>query len=117
LESRQPTNQLGDDRDILTLARPDDQRHLGRSRRRKTRRIAPWVSEKLAILLSTSPAAGPASITSVSLISDRPPFGRTTQMAPFGSIHFLTSSSRFKSRSRLAPMKTRSLGVRGRPRT
>src|SRR5450759_593132 len=114
-EMRQPTDQLRDHRNVGALARPDDHRHWGRSRSRKTNRIAPWVSEKLAILLSTSPAARPASMTSVSRISERPPFGRTTQIAPFGSIHFLTSFSRFKSRSSLAPMNTRSLGVRERP--
>src|SRR6202521_4376114 len=115
--ARESADQLSDERNVRRLALPDDQRHLGRSLSRKTRRIAPCVSEKLAILLSTKPAASPASMTSVSRISERLPFGRTTQMAPLGSIQDLTSLMRFKSRSSRAPMKTRSQSLRGRPWT
>src|SRR5229473_3861626 len=79
--------------------------------------MAPWVSEKLAILLSTRPAASPASMRSVSRSSLRPPLGRTTQMAPLGSIHFLTSLSLRRSANVLAPMKTRSHFDRGPPIT
>src|ERR1700674_3760057 len=115
--TRQAADQLGDDGNVRWGARPDGQRHLGRSRSRNTRRIAPCVSEKLAILLSTRPAASPAAMTSVSRISERPPFGRTTQIAPFGSIQPLTSLMRLRSFSSHAPMKTRSTGSRGRPLT
>src|ERR1700674_417523 len=115
--ARESADQLCDERNVRRLALPDDQRHLGRSLSRKTRRIAPCVSEKLAILLSTRPAASPASMTSVSRISERPPFGRPPQMEPFGSIQPLTSLMRLRSFTRLAPMKTRSTGSRGRPLT
>src|SRR5438132_4339818 len=75
--------------------------------------MAPWVSEKLAILLSTSPAASPASMRSVSRRAPRPPLRRTTQTAPLGSIHSLTSRSRSRSAASSAPMKTRSTFDRG----
>src|SRR6266849_2918919 len=54
---------------------------------------------------------------SVSRSSLRPPLGRTTQMAPLGSIHFLTSLSLRRSANVLAPMKTRSHFDRGLPIT
>src|ERR1700674_3736940 len=114
---RQAADELCDGRHVRDRGGPDGHCHWGRSRNRKTRRIAPSVSEKLAILLSTRPAASPAAMTSVSLIAARPPLGRTTQIAPFGSIHFLTSFNRRRSAASRAPMNTRSTGVRGRPRT
>src|SRR5260370_29390660 len=117
LVAGQAADQLGDHRNVRALPGSDEQRHLGRSRSRNTRRIAPCVSEKLAILLSTRPAARVASMTSVSRISGRPPFGRTTRIAPFGSIQRLTSLMRSRSASLLPPMKTRSTGPRGRPFT
>src|SRR6266436_2876528 len=52
---------------------------------------------------------------SVSFSVLRPPFGRTTQIAPLGSIHDLTCLRRSRSRFSLAPMKTRSHGVFGLP--
>src|SRR2546429_4809137 len=112
-----PSDQLRDQRHVLQLAGSNAQGHLGRSRKRKTKRIAPCVSEKLAILLSTRPAASPASMRSVSLRGLRPPFGRTTQIAPLGSIHDLTCTRRSRSRLSLAPMKTRSHGPFGLPTT
>src|SRR3989442_12055845 len=63
------------------------------------------------------PAASPASIRSVSRNSLRPPFGRTTQTAPLGSIHFLASSSLRSSEKVLAPRNTRSTFERGLPMT
>src|SRR2546429_10018062 len=110
-------DQSRDQGHVCELARPDAKGHLGRSRRRKTKRIAPCVSEKLAILLSTRPAASPASMRSVSRNALRPPFARTTQIAPLGSIHDFTSFSRSRSRVSFAARKTMSQGVRGLLRT
>src|SRR5438034_4752148 len=132
LEARQLPDQAGNQRDVRPFGGADSKRHLtsprlravealrarafgGRSRSRNTSRMAPWVSEKLAILLSTSPAARPASITSVSRSSARPPFGRTTQIAPFGSIHALRSRIPSRSVGCSAPKKTRSHGDDGLP--
>src|SRR5437879_11417779 len=94
LVTREAADQIRDERHVGKYARPDLQRHFGRSRRRKTNRIAPWVSEKLTILLSTRPAARPASIRSVSRRAARGPLARTTQMAPLGSIQLLMSVKR-----------------------
>src|SRR2546427_452888 len=66
LVAREAPDQVRDQGHVPQLAGPDAERHFGRSRRRKTKRIAPCVSEKLAILLSTSPASRPASMRSVS---------------------------------------------------
>src|SRR5258708_15112708 len=96
LVAREPANQLSDDRNILFGRGANADAHLGRSRTRKTRRMAPWVSEKLAIFLSTSPPARPAPMTPVSRRPLRPPFRRTTQMAPLGSIQAFSSSSLLK---------------------
>src|SRR5260370_20355195 len=108
LVAGQAADQLGDHRNVRALPGSDEQRHLGRSRSRNTRRIAPCVSENVAILLSTSPAGRAAAMSWVSRISERPPFGRTTQIAPFGSIQSLTSLMRSRSPHSLAPMKTTS---------
>src|SRR2546429_3251363 len=110
-------DQSRDQGHVCELARPDAKGHLGRSRRRKTKRIAPCVSEKLAILLSTRPAASPASMRSVSLSGPRPPLTRTTQTAPLGSIQVFTSFNFSRSRISFAPRKTMSHGNSGLPRT
>src|SRR5205809_1823614 len=117
LVAGQAADQLRDQRHVGPLAGANARAHLGRSLSRKTKRMAPWVSEKLAILLSTSPAARPASIRSVSRSGLPAPFARTTQIAPFGSIQVLSSRSRARSRRSFAPRKTRSHGVRGLPLT
>src|SRR2546427_9326297 len=117
LVAREAADQLRDQGHVLQLAGPNANCHLGRSRSRKTKRIAPCVSEKLAILLSTRPAARPASMRSVSRSGLRPPLGRITQMAPLGSIQVFASFSFSRSRASRAPMKTMSHGVRGLPRT
>src|SRR2546427_8224695 len=75
--------------------------------------MAPGVCEKLAILLSASPAASPGSMRSVSRRAPRPPLRRTTQTAPLGSIHSLTSRRRARSAASSLPMKTRSTFERG----
>src|SRR2546428_1598176 len=93
LVAREAADQLRDQGHVLQLAGPNANCHLGRSRSRKTKRIAPWASEKLAILLSTSPGARPASIRSVSRSGLRPPLFRTTQMAPLGSIQVFAPSN------------------------
>src|SRR2546426_794846 len=64
LVAREAADQLRDQGHVLQLAGPNANCHLGRSRSRKTKRIAPWDSEKLAILLSTCPAARPAWLRS-----------------------------------------------------
>src|SRR3989442_2539307 len=117
LVAREPADQLRDQGHGSQLAGPNANCHLGRSPSRKTKRNAPWDSEKLAILLSTSPAARPAWVRSVSRGGLRPPLGRTTQMAPLGSIQVFASFNFSRSRISLAPMKTMSHGVRGLPRT
>src|SRR6266487_6062882 len=114
--ARQGANEVGDERHVCKLPGSNGERHrFGRSFSRYTNRIAPCVSEKLAILLSTRPAARPASMRSVSRRSLRPPFGRMTQIAPFGSIQVLTSFRPSRSRLSVAAMNTRSQRVRGRP--
>src|SRR6266516_6613676 len=116
--ARQGANEVGDERHVCKLPRSNGERHrFGRSFSRYTNRIAPCVSEKLAILLSTRPAARPAAMRSVSRRSLRPPFGRMTQIAPFGSIQVLTSFRPSRSRLSVAAMNTRSQRVRGRPWT
>src|SRR5207237_8625988 len=77
----QRADQIRHDWHVVRLRGADGDRHRGRSFNRYTRRIAPWVSEKLAILLSTRPASSPAWMTSVSRSSLRPPLGRTTHTA------------------------------------
>src|SRR4029077_2500985 len=105
-----------DGRHVVPRRRPDRDRHRGRSFKRYTSRIAPCVSEKLAILLSTRPASSPAWMTSVSRSSLRPPLGRTTHTAPFGSIHNFTWLMRRRSVRVSADRKTRSQRPLGRPR-
>src|SRR2546429_8709969 len=117
LVASEGADQLRNQGHVLQLAGPNANCHLGRSRSRKTKRIAPWDSEKLAILLSTNPAARPAWMRSVSRSGPRPPLGRTTQMAPLGSIQVFASFNFSRSRISSAPMKTMSHGVRGLPRT
>src|SRR5216683_86541 len=117
LVARKPANQLRDYGNVVPGCGANADAHFGRSRSRKTRRMAPWVSEKLAILLSTRPAARPASMTSVSRSALRPPLGRMTQMAPLGSIQVLSSSSFLRPAASSAPTKTRSTFDRGLPVT
>src|SRR5437667_8390644 len=95
-------------RHIVRRCGPDRDCHRGRSFNRYTRRIAPCESEKLAILLSTRPASSPAWMTSVSRSSLRPPLGRTTHTAPFGSIHDFTWLMRRRSVRVSADRNTRS---------
>src|SRR5712664_847325 len=105
-----------DSRHVVRRRGPDRDRHRGRSFKRYTNRIAPCVSEKLAILLSTRPASSPAWMTSVSRSSLRPPFGRMTHTAPFGSIHDFTLLMRSRSARVSADRNTRSHRPFGRPR-
>src|SRR3954447_8017892 len=84
-----------DDRDVHCADGTAAQR--GRAARGITRRSDVWVGEKLATLLSTSPAAFAAAITSTSRIVASRPFRETTQIAPAGRIR--CASARRPSRS------------------
>src|SRR4051812_49167667 len=89
---RERLDEVDDQRHVRAFGEADlDGHFFGLSRRRKTKRMAPCESEKLAILLSTRPASSPAWIKSVSFSGLSGPFGRMTQMAPLGSIHVFSS--------------------------
>src|SRR4029077_11392907 len=115
LVARQGTNQLRYESHVCQLAGANAKAHRGRSLKRNTNLMAPCVSEKLAILLSTNPAASPASIRSVSRRGLPGPFRRTTQIAPLGSIHSLACRSRSRSALSSAPKITMSHTRRGFP--
>ena len=76
-----------------------------------TRRSAVCVAENDATLLSTSPAALAASMTSTSRRVAALPLRDTTQIAPFGRIRVASSSSGARASVESAPRSTTSVSV------
>src|SRR4029077_4520018 len=106
LVARQAADELGDQRHVFELARPDAKGHFGRSLNRNTKRMAPCVSEKLAILLSTSPAARPAAVRAGSRRGAPGAFKRIIQPAPLGSIQCFATFKSSRSRVSFAARNT-----------